>query len=176
MKGINSITKQKGVFSIEFAMVAFFMGLMLLFVKDSVIALSTRGKINRVSFSVVSLFKERTQLFTGTGENVDNNEIDLLYLFIKQSLGRTINNFSESNLKVIFQQYGFPNRHQKWQRGSAGYECKPKEAGQDFSPITHNAQRRLLYQVTLCYKNEPFMGNTEIGDAIVHSDAISLSR
>lgn len=50
MNVTNLKYKQKGTFAIEFAIVGLFLGILLMVTIDSTIKISTKGKLDRLSF------------------------------------------------------------------------------------------------------------------------------
>lgn len=63
MNDRNLKSKQRGIFSIEFAIVGICFSLLLAFSGDVIIKLSIKGKLDRLSYSLVNVLKERTQLY-----------------------------------------------------------------------------------------------------------------
>ncbi|MDG3085985.1 tight adherence pilus pseudopilin TadF [Vibrio hannami] len=86
--------KQKGAFVVEFAILSLFLGTLFLFSIDVAIKLSVKGKLDRLSYSIVSLVKERTQLYGGDF-NITQAQADQLLIIANNSLARTFNEFDE---------------------------------------------------------------------------------
>ena len=58
MNGLNLKSKQRGVFSIEFAIVGVVFSLLLAFSGDVIMKISIKGKLDRLSYSLVNVLKE----------------------------------------------------------------------------------------------------------------------
>jgi tight adherence protein F len=111
MKGISFRFRQKGNFAIEFSFVGLLLGVLLAFAQDAIIKISTKGKLDRLSYSAVSLVKERTQLYncnydpddSGYGSDsycpfelnnpIKAEDVVSLYTVVKNSLERTTGSF-----------------------------------------------------------------------------------
>lgn len=88
--------KQKGAFVVEFAILSLVLGALFLFSIDVTIKLSIKGKLDRLSFSVASLAKERTQLYGGSF-NLTQAQADQLFIIASNSLKRTVADFDRDN-------------------------------------------------------------------------------
>ncbi len=159
---------QTGVFIIEFAFVLLAFSFVIVFTMDLVAKQSVKGKLDRLSYSLVSVLRERTQLFDGD-ETMSYQEATKAYNLIRKSLRSTLAPFEESRLSVLIEQQRFDedknpisqntNEH-IFRMGS--YACPavtPLTNMQDLTPITQFDNRLTLYQVTLCYRTDNWFGS-----------------
>jgi tight adherence protein F len=177
---VKRLTKQYGTFSIEVALVALALSLLLAFTADIVIKQSYKGKLDRLSFSMVSLLRERTQLY-------DNNaltkpQVNNLHKIIIGSLKRTVEDFSEDKLSVIFEQVRFKDKKPSgfFEQKFGSIICGPTKKLSELvflSPKTMRDRKLPLYQVTICYQ-APSLLNDIFGleDYSVKSFFIALER
>ncbi|WP_434355698.1 pilus assembly protein TadF [Parasalinivibrio latis] len=182
---INSLTKQRGVYSIEFSIIGLVMGVLLVFTFDVVVKQSVKGKLDRLSYSAVSLLKERTQLYNES-DVISPSEIDQLSLIVTESLGRTWSNFEQSNFGIRFEQQKFvdgvaivpvEDTH-LFSRGDVG--CTPEIALNELthlSPETTFGRRATLYQITICYLSDNWIGELLSSNfRLVRSHSIMVGR
>jgi tight adherence protein F len=69
----KNLNKQKGSFVIELAFVLMFLCLLTLFTADIAMQLFTRAKLDRVSYSLVNVLKERTRFYEGNNTLTQSN-------------------------------------------------------------------------------------------------------
>lgn len=161
-------SKQRGVFSIELSIILIGFALLIVFTMDVVTKQSVKGKLDRLSYSLVSLLKERTQLFDGSA-TLSRNEVNAALSLAQYSLRSTMGSFDASRLGLMIEQQQF-NSEQAPTPAINGlhvfrageYACEPSErlsTKTDLSPITNFGNRLALYQVTLCYKTNNLFGS-----------------
>ncbi|WP_407334425.1 tight adherence pilus pseudopilin TadF [Enterovibrio sp. 27052020O] len=180
---MHSVSKQRGVFVIELTMILLAFSLIIVFTMDVVVKQTVKGKLDRLSYSLVSLLRERSQLFDGK-ETMTYDEAAQSFSLIQRSLSNTMGNFDISRLGMVIEQQRFDanknpiaavvNQH-IFNLGA--YECEPEEALSrkiDLSPVTQFDNKLALYQVTLCYRTDNWYGNLA-GETFERVRSISLS-
>ncbi|CAH0540328.1 hypothetical protein VMF7928_02773 [Vibrio marisflavi CECT 7928] len=178
----NSTSKQKGNFTIEFAVVGVALALLLVFSMDVIVKLAYKGKLDRLSYSLVNVAKERTQLY---GEDFQMTEPDATALFniASNSLRRTAGSFELDGLGMVvegltFSGVGVPNNASVFELGN--YDCRlPQNIGdlQDLSVVTSWGRQARLYRVTICYETENLFGRVLGGEFTrVRSSSVIVGR
>jgi len=182
MNAINLKSKQKGAFAIEFALVGVFLGILLMVAIDSAIKISTKGKLDRLSFSSVNLLKERTQLY---GESYVTSQADanLVFDVVTNSFSRTNGSFDSTKFGMLieeqtYQTNGTPNSVVSYQDGQV---CQPAQLLSalegDLSVVTSWGRQATLYRVTLCYETENLLANLiDSGFSRVQSSSVIVGR
>ena len=84
----KNLNKQKGSFVIELAFVLMFLCLLTLFTADIAMQLFTRAKLDRVSYSLVNVLKERTRFYNGNNI-LTQDDYDQLNIIAKKLLPDT---------------------------------------------------------------------------------------
>ncbi len=149
---MNSLTKQYGTFTVEFSIVAIALSFLLAFTFDVVSKQSVKGKLDRLSHSAVNVIKERTQLYPEQ-PNIDESNIETVHGILKQSLTRTMGDFSELKFGAIYEQFiGSTGQVESIPKGLNCTQKKNIEGLKHLSPITSFDRKASLYQVTLCYE------------------------
>lgn len=182
------LSKSKGTFTVEFAIVGVIFSLLLVFTGDLVIKLGTRGQLDRMAYSMAGLLKEKSQLFD-LQEDLNQNEAEKTYQdaektyqIVKKSLTRTLGGFNENRFGYVVDV----------RRGSEFAititfppdrinDCSSRDlAGpntQDLGFETSWARQATLYQVTLCYDTLNWYGHLLGKDfSRVSSNAIMVGR
>lgn len=168
MNVTNFTTKSvRGVFTIEVAIIALFMSAVLVFTSDVVVKQSVEGMLDRMSYSAVSVIKERTQLY----ENaiMTDEQINQVNTIVRRSLQRTMSQFDSSRYRAFYQQFHFTHAGEQGSltqrvRGEAtGANCQPLvplsfAQARKLSPLTNEGRRADVFQVTLCYRTENWYG------------------
>lgn len=178
----NSISKQKGNFTIEFAIVGVVLAVLLVFSMDIIIKLAYKGKLDRLSYSLVNVAKERTQLY---GEDFSVTEPDATALFniATNSLRRTTDSFAADRLGMViegltFADIGQANSANVFELGN--YNCAlPQNIGdmQDLSVVTTWGRQARLYRVTICYETDNLFGDLLGGEFTrVRSSSVIVGR
>ncbi|MFM2483653.1 tight adherence pilus pseudopilin TadF [Celerinatantimonas yamalensis] len=178
----------RGVFTIEFAIIALFMSTVIVFTSDMVIKQSVEGMLDRMSYSAVSVLKERTQLYD-KDEQMDSSQVDTIDKIVQTSLARTMPSFQPSRYSAYYQQITFAGVNTKQSsmsekdviEGSHNAACTPpnqlKSIAANLSPITNEGRRAPLFQVTLCYRTDNWFGQL-VGEDYewIRSNSIILGR
>lgn len=182
MNAPNLKSKQRGTFSIEFAIVGVFFSLLLAFSGDVIIKLSVKGKLDRLSYSLVNIVKERTQLYDADYQ-LTAKEVNDLDTLAKRSLQRTFGAFETDKYGLLveelsFKEVGKPNPVIAENRG--GLTCEVAQSITDLEHLTvvSNRGREMpLYRVTMCYETSNWIGDL-LGKKFtnVMSDSVVIGR
>ncbi|WP_191602905.1 tight adherence pilus pseudopilin TadF [Marinomonas algicola] len=177
---------QKGSFAIEFSLVAIFFAGLFVLTQDVIIKQSIKGKLDRLSYSVVNIVRERTQLYDKSTV-IDLNQANDLLKIVKRSLNETMSNFDESKLGLAIEQQKFeenlspsPIRVNIESFKLGLYDCSPANSISsriNLAPVSLLGRKVTLYQVTLCYQSDNLYGDL-IGEnhELVRSSSITVER
>lgn len=169
--------QQTGAFIIEFALLSTFLGLLFLFSIDAAIKLSVKGKLDRLSHSIVSIVKERTELYGGRFNINESGRKEATQLFniAKGSLQRTIGAYNDtSNIQfgMLIEEAVDLNNNRKFDTteynsyhlSDNGQHCSPDKMLADLetdnalklSVVTSWNNLSPLYRVTFCYNTQDY--------------------
>ncbi|WP_159738833.1 tight adherence pilus pseudopilin TadF [Vibrio atypicus] len=175
--------KQRGSFSVEFAIVGLVFSTLLVFSGDVIIKLSMKGKLDRLSYSMVNILKERTQLYE-EDYTIKQSEARELYVISQGSLSRMGGTSFDSNRyrliveEQTFRSNGSPNPVRTFNFGPE--VCTLRTTLSDLrhlSVVTSWDRQATLYRVSLCYETDNWVGDILGGDfRIVSSDAVIIGR
>ena len=182
MNGLNFKTKQRGVFSIEFAIIGVVFSLLLAFSGDVIMKISIKGKLDRLSYSLVNVLKERTQLYDADYQ-LTAAEVTSLNNIAKHSLARTFSVFDEAKYGFLVEELSFldadtPNPIISEQRGAI--HCRVDQSIGELKKLTVFSVRGRnmpLYRVAICYESNNWFGGL-VGKNYtrVMSDSIVIGR
>jgi tight adherence protein F len=185
MSAMSFLTKhhsQRGVFAIEFALIGVFFAALLVMTEDVVVKQSIKGKLDRLSYSLANIIRERTQLYAQS-TNLELAQANDLLKIAKRSLNETMSSYDDSKLGLKVEQQKFkedfsPEAVTKFEIGT--YGCEPSnsiDTRTDLAPVSLLGRKVTLYQVTLCYRSENLYGNL-IGETyeLVRSSSITVER
>jgi len=176
--------KQEGVFVIELAFVLLFISMLLVFVGDIALQLLTRGNLDRASYSLVNVLKERTH-FYGTNNKVTDTDVNNLYTLAARLLPKD----AVYGIRVEWMEslgdddytYMTPGKL----NGAEGETCLFDESAIDSLNIvpkkSSEGKSFSLYKVTLCVKVESWFyrfteTNGKIGEHFIHSSSVMPGR
>ncbi len=174
--------KQRGNFTVEFAIVGVALSIMFVFSADVIIKLSIRGKLDRLSYSLVNVLKERTQLYD-EDYSITRSEADTIYTIAQNSLRRMQASYKDSNFGAVveeltFRSIGNPNAPKRYNLGS--YACTLSQTidqYDDLSVVTTWTRQATLYRVTLCYQTDNMFGSlVDESYTDVSSSSIMIGR
>lgn len=156
--------KQRGNFTVEFAVVGVALSFMFVFSADVIIKLSIRGKLDRLSYSLVNVLKERTQLYD-EDYVITQSEADTIFTIAQNSLRRMQQSYKDKNFggvveELTFRGIGNPNAPRRYNLG--GYACPLAQTINEFdylSVVTTWTRQATLYRVTLCYNTDNMFGS-----------------
>ncbi len=174
--------KQKGTFSIEFAIVGAFFAVLLMFSADIIIKLSVKGKLDRLSYSLVSLAKERTQLYSKEDYTLESSDITLLYTVGKNSLNRTIGDFNSNNFSMQVEEITNDSGYKTYTKNngctvSSTLQQLENNSDTKLSVVTSWGRNSAIYRVTLCYETDNLVaGLLDNGFTTVQSSAMVIGR
>ncbi|ORT49221.1 hypothetical protein ST37_12300 [Vibrio sp. qd031] len=205
MKGINLYFKtkstQRGAFLVEFAIMLPVLATLFLFTMDVMFKVSTKGKLDRLSYSAVSILKERTQFFQEREKFkwVDGNQVsdgyydlkvmtdedaDLVYSISKDSMDRTMGDFDVANLGMILEAQNYTvnadgtttiDNVTTFNRGQI--ECNLSQRLQELEPSlrikTSWGRNANLYRVSVCYETENYVAGV-LGNGFTHVTSSSV--
>tara|TARA_Y100001956_G_C4127358_1_gene191005 strand:- start:4088 stop:4639 length:552 start_codon:yes stop_codon:yes gene_type:complete len=175
--------RQNGSFSVEFAIVGLVFSTLLVFSGDVIIKLSMKGKLDRLSYSMVNILKERTQLYD-EDYKITNSEARQLYVISRESLSRMSGSAFDSNrYRVIVEEQTFasngnPNPVRTFNFGADVCTLQTRLSDlRHLSVVTSWDRQATLYRVSLCYQTDNWVGDILGGDfRIVSSDAVIIGR
>ncbi|MUI55809.1 tight adherence pilus pseudopilin TadF [Aliivibrio fischeri] len=169
--------KQRGNFTVEFAMVGLGLSLIFIFSADVIIKLSIKGKLDRLSYSLVNVLKERTQLYD-EDYLITNSESNEIFNIAKNSLSRTLGSYEDERFGAVieeltFRDIGAPNTPVTYNYGSFSCPLSKRIGELDYlSVVTTWERQATLYRVTLCYQTDNMFGSV-VGES--YTDVISSS-
>ena len=150
--------KQVGVFTVELALVTVIIFSFITFTSELTIRQSIHGLLQNLSFSGVSLIKERTQLYDSNA-TVSHDQATDLFRLLSQSMSRSFAGFRESNFGMTIEQVTFRNKDIKapvlslYKKGiscPSGGKRLTRETQLFF--LTERGNPIPLYRVSLCYQ------------------------
>lgn len=177
----NSRFRQKGTFSVEFALLGVVFATLLIMTGDVIIKLSVQGKLDRLSYSIVNVLKERTQLFGKNDYTLTQDDADSLYTVVQNSLERTMGNDSDDNLSGSFEMLTFdlsgsPHTTTIHRGGGCTLQQTVSDL-QDLSMMTSWGRRATLYRVTLCYETDNWAGELfDMDFTTIQSSSVMMGR
>jgi len=181
MNEVNFKYKQKGNFTVEFAIIGVVFSLLIVFSADVIMKLSLKGKLDRLSYSVVNMLKERTQ-FNSENFAVTEDEASALNKIAQQSMHRTSANFDGQRWGMSIEALQFDRSDNpsvlSFSEGEQGVNNRvPIQDLGDLVVITSWGRRATIYRVTLIYKTENWFGSL-IGKEFntVSSSSVMIGR
>lgn len=185
--------KQSGTFSVEFAIIGVFFSIMLVFSGDIIIKLATKGKLERLSFSLVSILKERSALYGGEfapKNAVAEAEAKQLQAIAENSLSRTLGGWEASNFGILVEAQTYTqatenasakaNTLQSYQK--TGQVCLPiptlDTLQSNLTVKTSWNRQASVYRVTICYLTDNWferISGTSFNN-LVQSSSVMIGR
>ncbi|WP_299014186.1 tight adherence pilus pseudopilin TadF [uncultured Photobacterium sp.] len=156
--------KQNGSFTVELAIILVFVSMAFHFQINNSIAISTKGKLDRLSYSLVNILSERRQLFNDEGDMCSDRRkcsavLDDMLDIAKASLGRTSGEFNPDKLGIRIEELRKEKSNKFYTVRTAGSldGCNLPSIQNNTSLLPKTSRNRHLpmYQVTLCYET-PF--------------------
>ena len=178
---IRSAINQRGNFTIEFALVGVIFSLLLVFSGDVIIKLSVKGKLDRLSFSLVNVLKERTQLFDEDYQ-ITSSEAKSINEIARNSLRRTLMTYDNERFGVLVEELTFadiatPNILKSFSFEGGCVVAKTLAELDHLSVITSWDRQASLYRVTVCYETDNWSGEL-LGEEFttVSSSSVIIGR
>ncbi|WP_035415954.1 tight adherence pilus pseudopilin TadF [Ferrimonas kyonanensis] len=167
---------QRGAFAIEMAFVLAFLAMLFLFSTDLSQQLLNRTRLDRVSYSLVNVVKERTRFYAGR-EPVSQQDFDQLTQIAARLLARESVELSDS-FGIALQSLvdGQPVRFSKSYLDAL--PCLPEQDIQaltELVPENDAGKRYPLYQVTLCLNSQAWFDKAA-GDHLLASSSTMVGR
>ncbi|MDO5053940.1 MAG: tight adherence pilus pseudopilin TadF [Pasteurella oralis] len=172
---------KKGSVTIEFLFMSMFLLILFAFLFDLVMLRSTLGKLDNASYTMVSILRERSQLYNRVPQI---NEAD--YMQFEKLAKRLLYGDKNSDRKIgIVLEY--------WAQGDSGRripnvvgDCKPYKKLSDLSYLSprselNNERKIPLYQVTLCVETHSLfesllLDESQRSSGLMRSSSMSVSR
>lgn len=173
----NSKT-QHGVFSIEMAFVLVGMCAALYFCFDLGYQQMKKSQLERVSYSLVSVLKERSLAFDKR-ENVDKNEMHNLQKLAAKLLSTEIEKVSV----VVDYRIGQKRGRSQYQKAVGDPPCNPHQKIDSRFDVTleKSGKKAPVYQVTVCQQvpawfEKAINGKVDFDDRILQAQSTFLGR
>ncbi|QFI38752.1 ATP-binding protein [Moritella marina ATCC 15381] len=173
--------KQGGNFTVEFAIVGVMFSLILVFSTDVIIKLSLKGKLDRLSYSVANILRERTQ-FQYENYVLANKEVEILNRIAKSSMRRTSHNFDGKRwgLSIEALQFNAQNEMSVSSFRGGNQSITPYVAMNELANLavqTSWGRKATIYRVTMMYKTDNWFGEL-IGEEFnrVSSSSVIIGR
>lgn len=172
----------EGTFTVELGVMALAFSLIFAFCGDVVVRLSTKGKLDRMAYSAVTIIKERTALFdTNDFSNNDDAQFNSLVTIVSNSLKRTLGSFDETEFGMTLEvalSDGKTVISKTTKKTDEDITCEPAEALTSAIAVTKSDKTKTtLYRVTLCYQTENWFGALVDKDyGLVSTNAVSIGR
>lgn len=163
---LNLYTDRRAAVSVEFVLISLMLILFIVFLSDLMLRQATIGKLDRVSYSVASVLRERIQLFDAR-ETLNQQDVDLAARLAARMLKDMHNDIDLSRLQLTVEELHFADplrlndtrkqvkRYRSWHSGSAE-QCKPPQPLNQLTQLTPRGSYGRwvpLYQVTVCLPN-----------------------
>ncbi|MGY3569989.1 tight adherence pilus pseudopilin TadF [Vibrio paucivorans] len=174
----KSISKQRGTFVLEFAIMGFVLCLLFAFGADIVTKMSYKGKLDRLSYSLVNVLKERTQLYEKEVYDVTSAEANSITRIAKSSLTRMAGNAASSKVGVVVESLTFSDIGESGEHRTYGSGCEIGGGDlEDLSVVTTWDRQASVYRVTVCYDTPNIFGSL-LGQnySEVSSSSVMLGR
>lgn len=162
---LNLCTDRRGAVAVEFVLVSLALIFFIVFFADLILRQATTGKLDRVSYSVAGVLRERIQLFDGR-ENLDQQDVDLAARLAERMLKDMHSEIDLARLQLTVEELHFEDplrlndqrkqvkRYQIWRSGSG--QCSPPQPLNQLTQLTPRGSYGRwvpLYQVTVCLPN-----------------------
>lgn len=168
-----STRRQRGTFMVEFALVGLVFAAALAFCTEAVISIATKGKLDRLVYSGVSLLKERTALFDENNLTVSSAEFNQLSSIMQNSFERMTNSFDVRKYGIRLEAWTPDSDDAVLQTGGA-LNCSAKAPlTENMSVMTSWGRRASLYRLTVCYEIPSWFSQ---GQNTVQSSALMIGR
>jgi len=145
-------------------MISIVLVIFMFFLADLVLRQATVGKLDRLSYSIAGVLRERVQLYSSS-EELKKHEIEQIYRLAQRMLNDMNPEADTSQLKIQVEQLFFAPRADltddskhllpgnTWMMGVKDNDCHPPKALtelKELSPRGSYGRWVPLYQVTLC--------------------------
>ncbi|WP_417347719.1 tight adherence pilus pseudopilin TadF [Ferrimonas sp.] len=174
--GLNTPNRQEGAFAIEMAFVLAFLVTLFLFSADLSQQVLNRAKLDRVSYSLVNLVKERQRFYEG---RIALSQAD--FLQIRDIAARLLNKSQVEDREQfgITVQSLVEGNQTSFSKSFAGdTACEPDNSIASLSalvPENDEGKRFPLYQVTLCMTSSSWYDRA-IGQHLISATSVMPGR
>ncbi|MCG9581443.1 hypothetical protein L1D13_23545 [Vibrio tubiashii] len=143
---LKTKSSQTGVFAIELAFILVAMSVSLYFCFDLGYQQMSKSKLERVSYSLVSLLKERSLFYAGNLNNTGEEAKEL------RNLGSRLLGVPKDKLSVVIERRTGQNQRRTTTEKYGSIACMPASAlDEKFDiPLEKSGKYAPVYQVTLC--------------------------
>lgn len=160
----NLWTDRRAAVSVEFVMISIVLFFFIFFLSDLVLREAMTGKLDRVSYSVSGVLRERIQLFEAR-ENLNQQDVDASLGLAKRMLTDMTDNADLSELQIVVEELHFKDpislgdtskeisMYKRWTSGSGKGACSPPQQLNQLTQLTPKGSYGRwvpLYQVTVC--------------------------
>ncbi|PSW07400.1 tight adherence pilus pseudopilin TadF [Photobacterium lipolyticum] len=168
--------KQRGVFAIEMSFVMFFLAALLFFTGDIAYKLFNRGNLDRASYSLVNIVKERSRFYD---KRFELNQQDLSDM--QKLASELLNDHKQFGLRVeslVKGSYQEFNNTVDASTACSTLDSLNNPKRKELVPVSLKGKEFPLYQVTLCYRVDNwfdrFMGKNKT--SYLHSSSVIAGR
>ena len=146
------ISNQKGVFAIEMAFVLLAMGFLLLFIFDLGFQVIQKSQLQRTSYALVSILKERKAFYSSASKSNWDINSDQATQLLKIAKKLQVNDNSSLRINIGFKD-GMKKEEELW-AGPSSIICDAKPIP---NSMVKGAQNDLkVYRVTVCKRIPAF--------------------
>lgn len=171
----SRVHNQQGAFAIELAFVLAFMVTLFLFCIDLSTQVLNRAKLDRLSYSLVSLVKERQRFFEERTE-LSETDFNQLQTIAAQMLSNESGQTVDFGIQVDSLIEGRSQSFNQPYPGETG--CEPETPIAQLSqlvPSKASGDEFPLYQVTLCLGSDAWFDRSR-GIALIRSSSVMAGR
>lgn len=172
--------KQQGAFAIEMAFVMFFLAALLFFTGDLAYKLFNRVNLDRASYSLVNVVKERTRFYNKQFElnQKDLNELQTIATRLlngHNQFGLRIESWIDGKIQVFNHTVGSSPT-------CLDFDSFNQSKRSELVPVHLTGEPFPLYQVTLCYKIDNWFNKFLVGNhknkkqSYLHSTSVLVGR
>lgn len=159
----NLWTDRRGAVAVEFVFIALVLLTLIAFLADLVLREATLGKLDRVSYSVAGILRERIQLYNGR-EMLQQQDVDDARKLAEKMLKDMHATADLTDLSIQVEELHFDSprftgddtkkvtSYQRWQSGAASSCSAPQPLNQltQLTPKGSYGRWVPLYQLTVC--------------------------
>nr|WP_239670930.1 tight adherence pilus pseudopilin TadF [Vibrio variabilis] len=178
---MNKVSNQQGVFAIELALIIFSLCAIFMFATDLSHKLLVRAKLDRTSFALVNVLKERYRYFDGDITNKVNLAVSETELHEMQTVAARLLNTTEDQVAIQIESLvegQFGNSFASNMYNFLGCQSDSIESESHLAPMDGSVHFP-LYRVTVCEKHDswfdPFVDG-ERKDFTIHSSSVMPGR
>lgn len=160
----NLWTNQRASITVEFIFISTALIVLIYFLGDLVMRQALIGRLDRTSYSIAGVLRERTQLY-GSRESLNQFDVDSALLLTRRILKDMDPSIDQSDIGLTVEEVHFYppvnvnddskrlKLYRKWTANTSGVNCSPPQllsSQLDLSPKGSYTRWVPLYQVSLC--------------------------